>query len=328
MPIDSNDFSVNNIILDSQIQSEDFASRVVGNARGGRANLTQALKDYKSVNTGNIILKFPSETPKYYMEMRMFDYSRTNLFRINIGSTKNIILPLTQSITDHDSVDYEIAELGIAAGNTLQGGYGVKNAITNAEGFDAKQAALSAAQAFLGAGAAILGARTQPATPNSAQALSDALINQNNAQVLTGYSPNQFFTVLLKGPKYKSYQFAWKLFPKNRQESEAINQIIIEMQNAKAVGTELNGALWSFPKLFQLAYHPNSKYLHKFKPSVLVDFTADYAPGGAASFYATPGDPNPPEAVLIAAQFLEIEYWLKGDYNDSNDPFTKSVGSI
>lgn len=331
MPINPNDFSINNIALDSQFKAEEYASRVIPNT--GRQNVNQAMKTYKSNNATKNTLRFPIDTPKYYLEMQIAKYDRSNLFKLNFSTETTILLPLSNQIQDNDSVTYTEENAGPLLGNALNqlGVSGAiekaKNALTNISSLSDGvkqlndlfktatdgQGTKQQLQQALAAGNAV----TTGGVLEAAQGI--APVATNAALGFLGYSPNQFFTVLMKGPNYKSYVFVWKLFPKNLQESNQINNIILKLQNAKAPGTTAGGALWTFPNIFKLGYRPNTKYLHKFKPSVLEEIAVDYAPGGSAAFYA--GTENPPEAVIISAKFKELEYWLTGDYNDRPNPF-------
>jgi hypothetical protein len=86
-----------------------------------------------------------------------------------------------------------------------------------------------------------------------------------------------------------------------------------------APGLALSGAIFTFPKIFQISFSPNPIYMYKFKPAVLEGLTVNYAPGGQPSFYRASGETdgqNPPEGLDIAMQFLELEYWLNGDFVD------------
>src|SRR5215218_6342442 len=67
--------------------------------------------------------------------------------------------------------------------------------------------------------------------------------------------------------------------------------------------------------------------IHAFRPNpcgdehefrrVMEDFDIDYTPMGHAAFYA--GQENAPEGVNIRMRFIELEYWISGNFNDSND---------
>ena len=85
----------------------------------------------------------------------------------------------------------------------------------------------------------------------------------------------------------------------------------------------IGGLIWEFPKIIWPSFHPNSKFMFKFKPCILKHFTANYTPTGRAAFH---NDPNPgagenaPEGMNFRAIFEEIEFWQDGDFNNSNDP--------
>jgi hypothetical protein len=147
-----------------------------------------------------------------------------------------------------------------------------------------------------------------------------------------GYTPNNILTIFLKGPKYKRIQFAWRISPKTPAESKTMKDIIRKLNNAMSpsiVSKALGLVSWfKMPKIFYPEIHPNSQYMYKFKPCVLENLVVNYTPGGQPAFYResnqTPLNPggrgNAPEGFEISMQFLELEYWLTGDFKDNNDP--------
>lgn len=321
MPINSNDFSIQNVILDSQFSAEDAASRIIPNGRGDRVNLQQKIREYTRNTTTSSTFRFPLDTPKYYMTLQIAEYSRSNLFNLNFQTLDTIILPMADQLVDNNSVAYTEEDLGIGVGSILEGGY---NTATAAKNIQTNGFSLDSLRELIQGLGQTAGGITLQALQSALQAAPGATERTVTAagQVLTGYSPNQFFTVLLKSPVYKQYVFMWRLFPKNLRESNEIKNIIYKLNNAKAVGKAGGGAFWKFPKIFRLAYYPNSQYMHKFKPAVIEQLSVNYAPGGTPAFYAADEDqPNPPESVVIQVQFKELEYWLDGDYIDDNDPY-------
>jgi len=321
-----NDFSIDTIVLNSQVQSQDFASRIYSNARGNRTNLTQSIQQWKSNNATRQAYRFPLDTPKYYMTIDISDYVRNDLFSLNFNSMFTIVLPMPNQLISHNAVAYDTVEIGTTTGlvgNSLWNTAG-KNLMTNIQNGSDLKSTLSQLGDSLFNPDAQAAAERQTAFGTSLGVAAGQVLApkplENAAQALAGYSPNQFFTVLLRGPTYNQYQFQWYLLPRNLRESNQIKDITNILNNAKAPGLALNGALWKFPKVFKLAYYPNIQYLNKFKPAVMTDFQVNFAPGGTPAFYATNGTPNPPEAVVIAAQFTELEYWLEGDYIDDNNP--------
>lgn len=268
------------------------------------------IRKFQDEKAGNAVLMFPEDTPKYYMSLRMFKYSRKSLFETSLKTEQknSVYLPLpAQGIVDSLEIDYTEEALGIVGGGLTAG----QNIISDSGPSDSTGGSLLGlgANALLGAGDALL--------PGASGA----------AQAFFGVSPNKFLTILLKGPRYKRHEFTWKLYPRNKKESDSINKIVVEMQNAASVGLSAGGLLFDFPNIFYLEYVPNPKYLYKFKPAVIESFTVNYAPNGVPSFYRgrNVGEPTPPECVEIRARFVELEYWLRGQYNTSND---SSYGAI
>jgi hypothetical protein len=81
--------------------------------------------------------------------------------------------------------------------------------------------------------------------------------------------------------------------------------------------------LFKFPKIVWPSFHPNSKFMYKFKPCVIETLQVDYAAGGRAAFHWDPagGVENAPAHLNISMRLIEAEFWLEGNRTDSNDPF-------
>lgn len=297
-----------------------------------KENATAAIEKYKNNNVNSSALVFPTTRSKYHLEMQIMDYDRADMFKLNINPTSKIILPMPDKIIDPNPVGYTEQDLGIMAGTAAHfGGAGIKKGIEGVQnamsGGDAQKSLNDVGSAFgsLGAlfGAAGVGALLSGVDNSIFGGAFQNASNQTKAAVsaLAGYSPNQFFTVLFTGPQYKRYSFSWLLMPKNKQESNIIQKMYYKIQESRAPGKALGGLFWKYPKVFRLGYHPNSKYLNKFKPAVLADFTADFAPRSMVSFFKGSGDENSidnaPEAVMFHCSFIELEYWLDEDYTDA-----------
>lgn len=320
-----NDNAMAQVQLNSQIQSQDFTGRI-GQDRG---DVQGAIRKYKDNSSAVATLRFPSsEVAKYYMTMQISDYARTDLFNVNFNTRASIILPLAKELENNHSVSYDVAEVGmlLGTGANMMG----KNIPTN------QRTLQGAADYLYNAGHDALARATNPNIPlneNEKNLGIAAGIDvgqiitpkglENVASAFLGYSPNQFFTVLLKGPDYAKYQFTWTLFPKNFAESNTIKNIYLMVMNAKAPAAALGGALWKFPSMFRLAFMPNSQYMFKFKPAVCVSADFNFSSGGQTpAFYNS----TAPESVTMTLSFMELEYWLSSDYIGTNDPY-QTTGS-
>jgi len=248
------------------------------------------IRNYSAEQRGDgQTLIFPEEEIKYFVNLQYSKYSRQSPQRVGFSRIGSIYLPLpAQGMTDTHEVDYIEETMGLVgtASTIIQNLFG-----TGSGSDDTIFGQLSGLfQRFL----------------TGVPGISSYL----------GASPNKFMTILLKGPRYKRHEFTWKLYPTSKAESLTIARIITQMNNAMAPGLSVEQLLFSFPYIFFMQYMPNAKYLYKFKPMVLESLSTNYAAPGVPSFYADPykGE-NPPEMIEIRARFLELEYWLRNQYN-------------
>lgn len=273
----------------------------------------QQINEKLDKNASASLLQYPIDRPKYYMIMNIRKYSRDNLLRIaDVTTEDTVILPLPQTLIDNNGVVYEEQEIGQLTGagyNKLLG----NNVKTKSDIEKQVQGDTGLGYLAQSVGTQVLDAAT-------------GLNTSGLLAAMTGFSPNQFLTILLKGPEYKRHELSWILSPRNEMEAERIRRIGNKINNSKAPGLTAGGLFFTFPKVFELGFMPNSQYLFKFKPAVLESLTMNYAPGGSPAFYkakaATNGN-NPPVGIEVRMRFLELEFWLSGDYTDSNDPFDR-----
>lgn len=305
----------NDLSTGSLSQAQGFNSSVAVRSQRN-ADVVTKVRDYVTQTTQLNQLVFPQDVPKYYMYLQYSKYNRTRPTEVNFTSIGSIALPLpTQGLVDQHDVDYEEKAVGVGVGTAWNTGTSVAQQFQNVD--DLSSFVNAAGTAADAASKTIKGKLAATALENLGGA-------GNAGSALLGISPNQFLTILLKGPRYKRHEFTWKLVPRNNAESETIRKIIKELNNAMAPSLMLGGAMFGFPYVFWIGYMPNSKYLYKFKPAVLESCVFNYAPSGIPAFYHnTNGEDgnNPPESVEIRCRFLELEYWIRGQFGDSNDAF-------
>lgn len=273
-------------------------------------------------------LQYPADLPKYYMTLDIQSYSRANLFTIGVTQSLGmIVLPLPAKLVDTQQVKYEEKPIGSLLGAGLNAG------LASVSNFDKNNATASTVSGLAETGKGLLAG----GAVNITDRLDSAVPGVGSAvKAVTGYSGNYFLTVLLDGPQYKTHNFQWQFSPRTPQESESLNKIIRTLNNAMAPGLQFSGAVFTFPRVFRIAYQPNVRYLYKFKPAVLVNFTVDYSGGGLPAFYradTATSSHNAPVMLTINAQFLELEFWLRSDFGDNSgtdtsylDDPTKTTG--
>ena len=145
-----------------------------------------------------------------------------------------------------------------------------------------------------------------------------------------GLSVNQFMTVMLKGPEYKQRRFAWRFSPQSEQETNNLKFIIRLLNNSMAPSLAgIGSAFWAWPKILKPKFvHSSGEYTlmqntYGMKPSVITDFSVNYTPNGNFSPFART---RAPTSVDLMITLMELEFWLAGDFNDTNAT-TNSQGS-
>lgn len=275
-----------------------------------------------AATTGAGINEFLSERPKYFFQIDLADYHRFdgggNLFQVSRSeTTATYVFPLPASLVDIHAIAYDAVSLGLVTGSLVQGA-------TNIAKSDGEARASGGAAIAAGVGGGLIaGGINALAGSKVGSALVGGVANMAG---LAGYTPNAFLTILLKGPQYKRHTFRWKVSPRNATESRRLRKMIVDLNNAAAPGTSFGGSLFTFPKIFRCSFMPNSSYLFKMKPAVLESIAIDYSAGGAPAFFRAGGEGlNAPAVVEFQMNFLELEFWLNGDFNEGNDP--QNVGN-
>lgn len=300
-----------------------------------KKNSTSAAKTIDDkLTTSQKTFQFPQETIKYYTTFQISNYSRSDLSAIGQldKSQGRVILPLPLNMVDVHSVLYEERSLNMVAGAAV-GAFGLEGWLNTVASVGATAVGAGAA------GAVAAGVQELPIVGPAVAAFAHKVKSIVGA---TGYTPNEFFTILFNGPQYKRHNLRFKLTPRNFQESVQIRKIINLFNNAMAPDTA--GPMFTFPKIFEIAYVPNPGWVYKFKPAVMDAFAVNYTPSGGPSFFVganannapaanntqnssnqpmsdlLSGSNNPPESVEFQMNFIELEYWLHGDFHETNTP--------
>lgn len=281
--------------------------------------IPQRLKDQTTIEQ----LVFPLEKPKYFINLAIGDYSfltRTPSFSTYVR------LPMPDKVRDMNSTSFTQTPLSAFVGTSAEGIRDIAKSVT--ENIN-NEAGLATAVKNIGSQALSSTSKNiqafgveavQGGAGVATTALNTIGINAGNIyeQIvgLAGYAPNQFLTIMLKGPQFKKYSFSWVLSPNNPTEARNIKNIIKTLNKARAVDLTDNGLFFKFPKIFQLAFKPDDEYLYQFKPSVMEHFIVDYFSGKPPTFLksdVSTNGKNPPESVTITASFMDLEFWLAKD---------------
>jgi hypothetical protein len=260
------------------------------------------------------LLQYPSDLPKYYMGFQIFQYNRTDLMTVaTTNMLQQLCMPMPDQMLDVNQVAYDKKDFSSFIGNIANAAWPIgKQVGQNIQNGNAPLTGVNT------------GALATTGLEGGAISGLEGLTGGVGGGLLgaAGYSPNYFLTVVLNGPQYKQHSFSWTCAPRSPQESATLRQIIRVFEDAQAPGLALNGTLFSFPRVFQNYFGPDRGFLYQFKPSILMSFAVNYTPGGMPSMKQS-NDPvlngwHAPTAVRIQATFMELEFWLRGDFGDTS----------
>jgi len=279
-----------------------------------------------STNTGGdegALITYPSIEPPAGLEydfvsFTAYDYnpsgvSLTTKTYTHAGTKyETIILPIQPTISETNSVSWTSDQLNdiqkgfadlsggiielIGEGSNLrlkgaiqQGKDAINNLINKN---DTTKAALVAFFAGQAVGANILGRST------------GAIINPN-------------LELLFSGPSLRSFNFNFRLTPRNKDESQSIRKMIRAFKRNSAVQRGKELFLMS-PRVFDIQYqykgggqHP---YLNKIKPCALTSFNVNYTPDGSYMVFGSTGSLT---AYEITLSFTELNPIYADEYGDS-----------
>lgn len=260
-----------------------------------------------TLNNGIRVLRYPLEEPKYFLEMGISKYQKTIDTQPIQGRVDANTAPTEDDITGTTG-NYYTTRVQQVLNAELHIRLPLPMTLV-----DAHSVAFSERNWTLGS-------------------MWGGIANQDPLQEKFGYAANQLLTVFLEGPRFKRFQMTWRLSAESPEESLQIHRILNVLNNRMSPGLGLGGAIFTFPRVFHLAFYPNSQYMYKFKPAVLENLVVNYTPAGQAAFHRespkTPykggfkggGPGNTPEGLEVTMQFLELEYWARNDFIFSNDP--------
>lgn len=258
---------------------------------------------------GSKVYRFPEDTPNYYMQLPISRYMRADWRSVGITQEEaRIIFPLPQTMIDNHNVRYDISDIGISGAVGL-------DMINGQFSEAAAKAAIGTVEGGLKIGANALGDLLGSGASKAAQNTAKGLL------AAAGIATNDFMTVMLKGPDYKRRDFIWRFSPKNSKETYSLQAIIKLINNAMAPsligGTSSTFFRW--PRVWRpkFVYGTDPDLLGAMtffmRPSVVTDFSVNYTPNNVYSPFAKTKGPS---SVDIHMTFLELEYWLSGDFTD------------
>lgn len=256
---------------------------------------TSASGSGTDIPLGSIILPIPEGLT----DMNGVTWENDSLNPIDAGIYKS-----ARSVVDNDKVAAEVEKGNIlnAAGSFLKGGVDAasnfgKQVVNNQAAMDAITTKLTAAAAN------VVGANVD----------ANSIISRTTGQVL---NPN--LELLFKGVQLRTFNFSFKLTPRNSRESAEVKAIINTFKRRMSAkkGTS-NGIFINSPDIFELKFKTGNRdhpFLFSMKRCALKDMNMSYSDTG---LYATYEDATP-VAMTLRLRFQELSPIYNEDYDEVN----------
>ncbi len=165
---------------------------------------------------------------------------------------------------------------------------------------------------------------TDPATKAFIAAyFAGQAVGSNITGRTTGQVINPNMELLFSGPSLRTFNFQFRLTPRDDTEAKVIRQIIKSFKSNMAVQRSTSNLFLMAPNIFKLKYisgdgstateqHP---FLNKFKPCAMTGFNVNYTPDGSYMTFEN----KSLTSYDISMSFSELEPIYQDDYtNDYN----------
>lgn len=271
---------------------------------------------------GGAELYWPSNlsTVDHYMRFDIFNHE----FRRATSPRKediklSIKLPMTEALQLQQGQNYSSEELGaigfegasIASG-AMQGG-GAEAMLDRMSSVDGERIKTAlkriGLQALEGEVATIAGGAVSG--PGGAVVAAGATQAFKGALGVAGVSRNPYQSVFYNAPNFRTYNFSWKLVPKDEKEQNDIQKIIKAFRTFSAPGTAVDGIFFTYPELFDIRFN-HDKFLFKPKPCVCTSVEVAYHADGKLYHKMEEGT-KAPVSMNLSLAFQEITIVTKQD---------------
>lgn len=279
-----------------------------------------------STVSGPTFLRYPirNEGNFDYMKITCLEYvsnqfvndnPNASLQEANKRITKSlgtVALPMQPGISESNSVGWGEDRLNAIqiVGAKLAG-----NAIENLSNLDPRKAAEDFISGLGAAGDQLLrdSGVTKAAIISyfAGQAVGANIFTRGTGQVI---NPN--LELLFTGPNLRTFNYSYRLTPRDAAEASAIKSIIKFFKKNMAPQKTTTGLFLQTPNVFKLKYifangdqHP---FLNNIKTCALTSFTVDYTPDGSYMTY----DDGSMTSYQIGMQFNELDPIYSNDYDE------------
>jgi hypothetical protein len=149
-----------------------------------------------------------------------------------------------------------------------------------------------------------------------------AVGNQSFFTRITGAIINPNLELLFNGPALRTFNYSFRLSPRNTREAKSVRTIIRFFKEMSAVRTANNALFLKSPNIFKLEYFKGSNgrlhpSLNKIKTCALTSMTVNYTPDN--SYMTFVDEYSTMTSYDMALTFQELEPVYDKDYKDLQD---------
>ena len=266
---------------------------------GGTLPASLEIDRNRQRSRGGARMMFPEDLGRQGMLINFANYQYNAGGGVQGVSNDSIILPLPKQLNETSSLQVDGKELGII-------GAGVADIVGGGLNFEQMGASTASGLMNLIGGigeqslSEFFGSAGQGAA-GVARFLARAGLGSLSPEIgfgidaATGTAVNPHTTLTFDGVALKTHTFNWELSPKTPAESDALRDIIryVKAQihptfknplyEGAFAGSSIERGLLSYPKVANISFLGISQdYYFFMKPSMVREFTVDYAPQGQA----------------------------------------------
>ena len=256
-----------------------------------------------------------------YISITPREYEAGDLINSGFGTKTGaqILLPMQPALGEMRGINWNKDNLdfmGASIAGATMGGAAAAAALFNGDVDKAKEAFNKAAKE---AGSDLKDAASDPTMKSFIKSyMAKKVVGSNIFARETGSVVNPNLELLFEGPELRSFQFSWKLSPRNRKETQIIRAIIKILKKTSAPKGKQGKIFLKTPDIYELEYlHADSQhpFMNKFKPCALTAMSVDYTPDGS---YMTYGEDAGMTSYGLNLSFTEIMPLYDTDYNTSS----------
>ena len=273
----------------------------------------------------------PNELDDHHMTLTVIRYryrNRSNDVRQKdlLGS---IVLPLPPNLATSYQSRYNNEALGVAGHAGARGGEafrqgfdrnGVSGGITALKDRIAAVEKSELQRGLLSLGVEFLESEVGPLVTSLVGGLGAGVATIGAQRAFTGalagagIARNPHEAILFQGVEFRDHRFNWKLVPRNRQDSDAIREIIYVLKHALLPSYAGGNHFFEYPHMFEIDFSRSLRdYLFDIGPSFLVSMNVDYHGEGISQYVDHDGVNRAPVSVLLSLQFAEATITTRED---------------